>query len=98
MVIIRCALVGGTSPTDPFTVDLPTYSMVADDQQLRRAFVNVPDVDVPTDVAAFVSAYPMVDLTTPLPVPFPPALARTWAEHLARRYDLGNARWKPEVA
>lgn len=97
-MIIRCALVGGTGDRDPLRVDLPTYTMVADDQQLRRAFVNVPDVDVPTDVAAFVQAYPTVDLTTPLPVPFPPALARTWAEHLARRYDLGNARWKPEVA
>ena len=97
MVIIRCALVGGTDDRDPFRVDLPTYAMVADDQQLRRAFVNVPDVDVPSDVAAFVRAYPTVDLTTPLPVPFPQALARTWAEHLARRYDLGNARWHPEV-
>ena len=96
-MIIRCALVGGTGDRDPLRVDLPTYTMVADDQQLRRAFVNVPDVDVPADVQAFVSAYPTVDLTTPLPVPFSPALARTWAEHLARRYDLGNVRWHPEV-
>ena len=97
-MIIRCELVGGTNDRDPLRVDLPTYSMVAEDATLRRAFADVPNVDVPTDVAAFVSAYPMVDLTTPLPVPFPPALARTWAEHLARRYDLGNVRWHPEIA
>ena len=96
-MIIRCALIGGSGDTDPYRVDLPTYTMVADDITTRRALVNVPDIDVPADVAAFVSAYPTVDLTTPLPVPFPQALARTWAEHLARRYDLGNARWHPEV-
>lgn len=98
MVIIRCALVGGTGAGDPFRVDLPTYSMVADDQQLRRAFVGVPDVDVPSDVAAYVAATPTPDLITPLLTPFPAALARSWREHLARRYDLGEARWKPEVA
>ena len=97
-MIIRCALIGGSGDTDPFRVDLPTYTMVADDQQLRRAFVNVPDVDVPTDVAAFVTANPVVDLTSPLPNAFPASLARSWQDHLARRYDLGNARWKPTVA
>jgi hypothetical protein len=30
-------------------------------------------------------------------VPFPQSLANSWAEHLARRYDLGNARWHPVV-
>ncbi len=97
-MIIRCALVGGTSPTDPLRVDLPTYTMVADDPTNRRAFVDVPDVDVPADVAAFVRANQMPDLITPLLSPFPAALARSWREHLARRYDLGEARWKPEVA
>lgn len=97
-MIIRCALVGGTGDRDPLRVDLPTYSMVADDQQLRRAFVNVSDVDVPTDVAAFVTANPVVDLTSPLPNAFPASLARSWQDHLARRYDLGTAKWKPVVA
>lgn len=97
-MIIRCALIGSGTTTDPYRIDLPTYGDLATNETTGRAFVNVPDVDVPSDVAAFVSAYPMVDLTTPLPVPFPPALARTWAEFLARRYDLGNVRWHPEVA
>ena len=97
-MIIRCALIGGTSPTDPNRVDLPTYNMVADAPDLRRAMVDVPDVDVPSDVAAFVRANQMPDLITPLLSPFPAALARSWREHLARRYDLGEARWKPEVA
>lgn len=97
-VIIRCALVGGTGPGDPFRVDLPSYSVIADDPATRRALVNVPDVDVPADVAAFVRANPVVDLIVPLLTPFPAALARSWREHLARRYDLGEARWKPEVA
>lgn len=98
MVIIRCALVGGTGAGDPFRVDLPTYSMVADDQQLRRAFVSVPDVDVPSDVAAFVQANPTPDLIVPLPSSFPASLAGAWREYLARRYDLGQARWSPVVA
>ena len=96
-MIIRCALIGGSGDTDPFRVDLPTYAMVADDQQLRRAFVNIPDVDVPVDVAAFVSANPVADLIVPLPSPFPARLAGAWREHLARRYDLGQARWNPVV-
>ena len=96
-MIIRLALIGSGTNTDPYRVDLPTYSNVVTNETTGRAFADVPASDVPTDVAVFVSAYPTVDLTTPLPVPFPPALARTWAEHLARRYDLGNARWKPEI-
>jgi hypothetical protein len=98
VVIIRCALVGGTGPSDPLRVDLPTYSMVADDPTNRRAFVDVPDVDVPADVAAFVRANPTPDLIAPLPSSFPASLAGAWREHFARRYDLGQARWSPVVA
>ena len=97
-MIIRCALVGGTSPTDPLRVDLPTYTMIVDDQTTRRAMVDVPDVDVPADVAAFVAANPTLTLASPLPSSFPAGLAAVWREHLARRYDLGQARWNPEVA
>lgn len=97
-MIIRCALIGGTSQGDPNRVDLPTYSMIADDPDTRRALVNVPAVDVPADVAAFVAANPVTDLIQPLPSPFPASLAASWREHLARRYDLGQARWNPEVA
>jgi hypothetical protein len=97
-MIIRCALVGGTGPTDPLRVDLPTYSMVADDPANRRALVIVPDVDVPADVATFVKANHTPDLSAPLPTPFPTSLASSWREHLARRYDLGQASWHPVVA
>ena len=96
-MIIRCQLVGGTNDRDPFRVDLPTYSMVAENVELRRAFVDVPDVDVAPDVAAFVRANPTPDLIVPLPSSFPARLAGAWREHLARRYDLGQARWNPVV-
>ena len=96
-MIIRCALVGGAGPGDPLRVDLPAYSMIADDPATRRALVDVPDVDVPADVAAFVRAYPITDLTTPFPTEPPASLARSWQEHLARRYDLGEARWHPTL-
>jgi len=96
-MITRCALIGSGTPTDPYRIDLPTYSGVVTNETTGRAFVTVPDVDVPADVQAFVNAYPTYDLVTPLPVPFPPSLANAWAEHLARQYDLGNARWKPVV-
>ena len=95
--MIRLQVVGSGTATDPFHVDLPTYSDAITNETTGRAFVSVPDVDVPADVAAFVNAYPTVDLTTPLPVPFPASLANSWAEFLARRYDLGNARWHPVV-
>ena len=72
--------------------------MIADDPSTRRAMVNVPDIDVPADVAAFVAANPVADLIVPLPSPFPARLAGAWREHLARRYDLGQARWSPVVA
>ena len=72
--------------------------MVADDPATRRAFVDVPDIDVPADVAAFVRANPTPDLIVPLPSSFPASLAGVWREHLARRYDLGQARWNPVVA
>lgn len=97
-MLIRCGLIGGTAPNDALRVDLPTYTMVADDPTTGRAFVDVPAADVPSDVAGFVTANPVVDLTSPLPNPFPASLARSWSEHLARRYDLGEARWKPVVA
>ena len=96
-MIIRCALIGAGTATDPYRVDLPTYGQIADDQTAGRAFVDVPVSDVPATVAAFVAAYPVLDLVTPLPVPFPASLANEWAEFLARRYDLGNARWHPVV-
>lgn len=96
-MIIRLALIGSGTTSDPYRVDLPTYGQVADDQTAGRAFVDVPVSDVPANVAAFVAAYPVLDLTTPLPAPFPASLANAWAEHLARRYDLGNARWHPVV-
>jgi hypothetical protein len=72
--------------------------MLTDDATVRRAFVDVPISDVPADVAAFVTANPVADLTSPLPNAFPASLARSWQEHLARRYDLGEAKWKPVVA
>ncbi len=97
-MIVRCPTIGQGTQSDPFRVDLPSYTDIASDPVTRRALVNVPDVDVPPDVAAFVAAYPVLDLTAPLPAPFPPALATAWKEHLARRYALGNARWSPEVA
>lgn len=89
---------GQGTPSDPLSVDLPTYTVVTSDATVRRAFVDVADIDVPSDVAAFVAANPVVDLTSPLPNAFPASLARSWQDHLARRYDLGNARWKPTVA
>ena len=97
-MIIRCRTIGQGTESDPFRVDLPTYTVIATDEPTRRALVDVPDVDVPPSVAAFVAAYPVLDLATPRPVPCPPALAAEWREHLARRYDLGNAKWNPEVA
>ena len=96
-MIIRCAIVGGTSDKNPARVDLPTYSMIADNPATGRAFVDVPDIDVPADVAAFVRAYPITDLTAPFPTEPPASLARSWREHLARRYDLGEARWHPTL-
>lgn len=97
-MIIRMPIVGNGTQSDPNRIDLPIYQLVTDDPTVRRAFVDVPSIDVPADVAAFVAAYPVSDLIVPLPQPFPSALARSWREHLARRYDLGNARWGPEVA
>jgi len=94
-MIIRCALVADQSGR--LRVDLPTYTMVPNANTDIRAMVDVPDTDVSPDVAAFVAAYPTLDLTTPLPVPFPANLANSWAEHLARRYDLGTAKWHPVV-
>ena len=97
-MIIRCALIGTGGTGDPFRVDLPNYNNVSTNEATGRAFADVPAVDVPPDVQAFVAAYPTLDLVTPLPVPFPASLANSWAEHLARRYDLGEARWHPVVA
>jgi hypothetical protein len=94
-MIIRCALVA--APPNRLIVDLPNYTMLPDANTDIRALCDVPDTDVSPDVAAFVAAYPTVDLTTPLPVPFPASLANSWAEFLARRYDLGNAKWHPAV-
>ena len=96
-MIIRMALIGSGTPTDTYRVDLPTYSDAVTNETTGRAFVDVPVSDVPADVAAFVAAYPTFDLVTPLPVPFPASLANSWAEFLARRYDLGNARWHPVI-
>jgi len=96
-MIIRCALIGSGTNGDPYRVDLPTYGDVATNETTGRAFADVPAVDVPANVAAFVAAYPVFDLTTPLPAPFPASLANEWAEHLARRYDLGEVRWHPVV-
>ena len=96
-MIIRLALIGSGTRTDPYCIDLPTYSNVVTNETTGRAFADVPAVDVPADVAAFVAAYPTYDLVTPLPVPFPQSLANSWAEHLARRYDLGTAKWHPVV-
>ena len=96
-MIVRLALIGSGTLTDQYRIDLPTYSGVVTNETTGRAFADVPAIDVPADVQAFVAAYPTVDLTTPLPVPFPQSLANAWADFLARRYDLGNARWHPVV-
>ena len=96
-MIIRMQLIGSGTTSDPYRIDLPSFSGVITNETTGRAFADVPVVDVPPDVAAFVAAYPTVDLTTPLPVPFPQSLANAWAEHLARRYDLGTAKWHPVV-
>ena len=97
-MIIRMALIGSGTGTDPYRVDLPTYANAVTNETTGRAFADVPDIDVPSDVAAFVTANPVADLVSPLPNAFPASLARSWQEHLARRYDLGEAKWKPVVA
>ena len=97
-MIIRCALIGTGTDSDPYRIDLPTFSGVVSNETTHRAFVDVPSIDVPSDVAAFVTANPVTDLVSPLPNPFPASLARSWQDHLARRYDLGEAKWKPVVA
>jgi len=97
-MIIRCALIGDGTRDAPYSVDLPTFASLVTDETTRRAFVDVPVSDVPANVAAFVTANPVTDLTSPLPSPFPASLARSWQDHLARRYDLGTAKWKPVVA
>ena len=76
-MIIRLALIGSGTTSDPYRIDLPTYTVVTSDATVRRAFVDVPDIDVPSDVAAFVTANPVTDLTSPLPNPFPASLARS---------------------
>jgi hypothetical protein len=96
-VIIRLQLIGDGTVNTPYTVDLPTFANLVTNETTGRAFGEVPASDVPPDVQAFIAAYPTVDLVTPLPVPFPANLANSWAEYLARRYDLGNARWHPVV-
>ena len=96
-MIIRLPLIGSGVQGDAYRIDLPSYANAITNETTGRAFADVPVSDVPADVAAFVAAYPTLDLTTPLPVPFPASLANAWAEHLARRYDLGNARWHPAV-
>jgi hypothetical protein len=96
-MIIRCALIGDGTRDAPYSVDLPTFASLVTNETTRRAFADVPGIDVPADVQAFVAAYPTVDLVTPLPVPFPASLASSWAEFLARRYDLGSAKWHPVV-
>ena len=97
-MIIRLQLIGNGTDKFPYTVDLPTFANLITDVTTSRAFADVPGIDVPADVAAFVTANPVVDLTSPLPNAFPASLARSWQEHLARRYDLGEAKWKPTVA
>lgn len=97
-MIIRLQLVGTGGNTDPFRADLPAYTTIATDETVGRIFADVPVVDVPDGVAAFVRANPVADLLAPLPGEFPLSLARQWQDHLARRYDLGEARWKPVVA
>lgn len=94
-MIIRLALIGNGTDGEPYRVDLPTYANAITNETTGRAFADVPSVDVPADVQAFVAAYPTLDLTTPLPVPFPASLANSWADFLARRYDLGTAKWHP---
>ena len=96
-MIIRLDLIGSGTRDEPYRIDLPSYADAITNETTGRAFADVPAVDVPADVQAFVSAYPTFDLVTPLPVAFPQSLANAWAEHLARRYDLGNARWHPKV-
>jgi len=96
-MIIRLALIGSGTTSDPYRIDLPSYTGVITNETTGRAFADVPAIDVSPDVAAFVAAYPTYDLVTPLPVPFPQSLANSWAEHLARRYDLGETRWHPVV-
>ena len=96
-MIIRLALIGSGTQSDPYRIDLPTFSGIVTNETTGRAFADVPVSDVPADVQAFVAAYPTYDLVTPLPVPFPANLANSWAEFLARRYDLGNVRWHPVV-
>jgi hypothetical protein len=97
-MIIRLALIGSGVQGDAYRVDLPSYANAVTNETTGRAFADVPVSDVPADVVAFVAAYPTFDLVTPLLSPFPASLARSWQEHLARRYDLGNAKWKPVVA
>ena len=55
-MIIRLALIGSGTTSDPYRIDLPTYSGVVTNETTGRAFADVPVSDVPADVQAFVAA------------------------------------------
>ena len=94
---VRMKLLGTGEVKDEYRVDLPTYLLVAEDHALQRGIADVPLSDIPDDVLGYITRYPIYNIYEPSEMAFPQALKRSWREHLARRYDLGNARWNPEM-
>lgn len=85
------------NPGNPFTVPLPSWSLVAVGLDIARAIVNVPDVDIPSEVRGWLNANPVVSLTAPATLNIPQSLTDTWWRWLDERYQEHATRYRPEV-
>ena len=86
------------NPTNPFTVPLPNWSVVAIGLDSARGIVNVPDVDIPSDVRSWLLANPAVTLTVPATLTMPQSLTSGWWRWLDDRYREGATQYRPAVA
>ena len=85
-------------PTNPFTVPLPNWSVVAIGLDIGRGILNVPDMDIPSDVRGWLVANPCSSLVVPVVLAMPQSLTDSWWKWLDAHYAEHATKYRPKVA
>lgn len=95
---IRMRLDGSGTRDDPFSVNLPTYTIVTIDAGRRIAIVDVPDADLPGDARVWSHLAVTQNLTDPTPGRMHGTAKGNWHRHLDRRYQEHAGKFRPPLA
>ncbi len=91
-------LTGSGKDTDPYRVDLPTWSLIALDYAALEAVIDVPETDLPSGLGRHIIPRPWLPGGVAEVVILPPPALQAWQQLIRERYPQGYSAWLPARA